>query len=150
MCAQSAIDRFTSNAYDVVLDGESYRQRPEPGRTWGGETIPMTARRRSTAEELIRDLREARTRQLELFTDLSENQLLGVKGHFLEPPIWEVGHVGWFQEYWILRNLDKAKPLLENGDGIYDAFNVSYKLRWDHGFPSRGETLEYLRSNFSG
>ena len=32
MRAQSAIDRFTGNAYDLVLDGESSRQRLEPGR----------------------------------------------------------------------------------------------------------------------
>ena len=33
--AQSAIDRFTSNAHDLVVEGESYRKRLKPGRGTG-------------------------------------------------------------------------------------------------------------------
>jgi DNA replication protein DnaC len=35
--AQSAIDRFTSNSYDLVIEGESYRKRQKPG-TKSGKT----------------------------------------------------------------------------------------------------------------
>ncbi|HLB36220.1 MAG TPA: ATP-binding protein [Gemmatimonadales bacterium] len=33
--AQSAIDRFTSNAYDLIIEGESYRARLKPGHPPG-------------------------------------------------------------------------------------------------------------------
>lgn len=35
--AQSAIDRFTSNAYDLIIEGESYRPRLKPRLTRAGE-----------------------------------------------------------------------------------------------------------------
>ena len=99
---------------------------------------------RPSRHDLIAALTDARRFELELFEGLTDSQLLGEKGHFLEPPIWEIGHVGWFQEYWILRHLDRAEPLLPGSDGIYDSFNVSYRLRWDHPYPSRTETLNYI------
>ena len=33
--AQSAVDRFTSNAYDLVIEGESYRRNQKPQRSTG-------------------------------------------------------------------------------------------------------------------
>ncbi len=47
LLAQSAIDRLQSAAYELVLDGESYRKRQKPGLDVGG-TAPRPRRRRRT------------------------------------------------------------------------------------------------------
>jgi ergothioneine biosynthesis protein EgtB len=96
------------------------------------------------AAPLIHAIEDARDLELELLDSIADQQMLGTRAHFMEPPIWEMGHVGWFQEFWILRHLDGAESLLPASDGIYDAFNISYKLRWEHCYPSRRETLAYI------
>jgi iron(II)-dependent oxidoreductase len=95
-------------------------------------------------EPLLDALLDARGVELQLLDGLSPSQMLGERQHFVEPPIWEMGHVGWFQEYWILRRHDGAPSLLPGSDGIYDSFNVSYTRRWDHQYPSRQVTLDYI------
>ena len=97
-----------------------------------------------TADALLDALMDARRVELELVDGLADDQMLGAQAHFLEPPIWELGHVGWFQEYWIGRHLDGASPLLAGSDRIFDSFNVSYTRRWSHPYPSRKETLDYV------
>lgn len=106
--------------------------------------IRVTIVAQTTVSELIDQMVDAHTRELDIFSDLTDDQMLGPKMHLIEPPIWELGHVGWFYELWILRYLDKAEPLIKGRDSIYDSFNVSYKLRWDHPFPSKAETLDYV------
>src|SRR5437867_13455870 len=104
----------------------------------------MIEGRSITADGLIDALLDARSVELRLLDGLTDAELLGPRGHFIEPPLWEMGHVGWFQEYWILRRLDGADSLLPGSDGIYDAFHVSYRRRWDHAYPSRAATLAYI------
>jgi iron(II)-dependent oxidoreductase len=101
-------------------------------------------RTRVTTDALLDALLDARRVELALFEGLSDAQMLGPRAHFVEPPIWELGHVGWFQEYWVLRHLDAATTLLPGSDGIYDSFDVPYTGRWDHAYPSRGATLAYI------
>jgi iron(II)-dependent oxidoreductase len=97
-----------------------------------------------STDTLLEALIDARRVECELFDGIADGQLLGPQGHFLEPPIWEVGHVGWFQEYWILRHLDGGATLLPGSDGIYESFNVPYRQRWQHPYPSRQGTLDYI------
>ena len=59
----------------------------------------MGTQTRTTADDLIADLLEAREVELAVFAGLADDQMLGPQERFLEPPIWEVWHVGWFQEY---------------------------------------------------
>jgi iron(II)-dependent oxidoreductase len=99
---------------------------------------------RHNAQVFVEALLDARTVELELLDGLTDAEMLGSPQHFIEPPIWEMGHVGWFQEQWILRHLDGAATLLPGSDGIYDAFNVSYSRRWEHRYPSRQATLGYI------
>ena len=44
----------------------------------------------STSEALIDALLDAGRVELGLLDGLTDAQLLGVRGHFLEPPIWEM------------------------------------------------------------
>jgi len=49
LLAQSAIDRLQSAAHELVLDGESYRQRQKPAVTASDHALdPSTPARRSS------------------------------------------------------------------------------------------------------
>ena len=104
----------------------------------------LQLRTSTTSDRLLHALLDARRVELALLDGLRDDAMLGTRAHFVEPPIWEMGHVGWFQEYWLLRALDGADTLLRGSDSIYDSFNVSYTRRWDHAYPSRNDTLTYI------
>jgi len=94
--------------------------------------------------QLIEALREVRARTLELVDDLSDEQLVGPRLQIVNPLRWEIGHVAWFQEFWLLRHLGGEPPILKHGDELYDSARVAHDTRWDLPLPGRVETLHYM------
>jgi iron(II)-dependent oxidoreductase len=78
-------------------------------------------------------LRVTRERTLSYAADLTGAQLLGPRLAIVNPPLWEIAHVGWFQEYWCLRYRDQndvAPSLIATGDALYDSARVPHATRW--------------------
>src|SRR5688572_12504742 len=94
--------------------------------------------------ELAGWVRDARQRSLAIVEKLSDEQLLGPRLAIVNPMRWEIGHVGWFQEYWILRHSLEQPPLRSDGDSLYDSAKVHHDTRWDLPLPTRSETLAYV------
>ena len=89
-------------------------------------------------------LRDARRRTLELVRDLDDDQLIGPRLSIVNPLLWEIGHVAWFQENFVLRRLRGQPPILDQADRIYDSMAVAHDIRWDLLLPSREATLGYM------
>jgi len=95
--------------------------------------------------ELAARLLDARARTLALAGGLDTGERrLGPRLAIVNPPLWELGHVGWFQEKWILRGLAGAPPLRAEADSLYDSSAVHHDVRWDLPLPSWDETLAEL------
>ncbi len=98
-----------------------------------------------SAAPVLRTLKEARTRTLALVADLTDEQMMGPRLAIVNPLRWEIAHLAWFQEYWLLRHLRGCPPLLPHGDSLYDSARVAHDTRWDIPLLSRVETLDYMQ-----
>ena len=89
-------------------------------------------------------LSDTHGRTLELLTGLDQNQLMGPKLPIVNPLLWEIGHVAWFYEQFILRMLYGYEPVLPDGDAIYDSIAIGHDVRWDLPLLAREECLRYI------
>ena len=68
----------------------------------------------------------------------------------INPPLWELGHVAWFAEWYILREAQSSAPdaaqrpsMLTLGDDWFDSNTVPHGARWTLGLPSTGALKTY-------
>lgn len=99
---------------------------------------------RYTPTLLAEWLRDARHRTLDLIADLRDDQLFGPRLPIVNPLLWEIGHLAWFAEHWILRHAGQQPPSRADADALYDSSAVPHATRWDLPLPPLPATLKYM------
>jgi ergothioneine biosynthesis protein EgtB len=125
---------------------------------------PATAARSAGAGDLAAALQASRADTLATFAVLQAALPQGVvpQRATLNPPLWELGHIGWFQEYWIARNPVRtagaaAHPqtvrpagVRHNADALYDSSAVPHASRWSLPLPGAAATRSDLAQQLAG
>ncbi len=74
----------------------------------------------------------------------------------LNPPLWELGHIGWFQDHWIGRNsqrtlgiqadpqASRSAPVRDDADALYNSSRVAHAQRWRLRLPDAERTRAEL------
>jgi gamma-glutamyl hercynylcysteine S-oxide synthase len=112
--------------------------------------------RQAKAKELTAALQELRTHTLSAFQAYERANLLRIPYQpELNPPLWELGHIAWFQEYWVGRNKHRSEgtdwqigrpqntSLLITSDQWFDSAKVQHVTRWDQALLTRETCLKY-------
>jgi iron(II)-dependent oxidoreductase len=93
---------------------------------------------------LAAELVAARVRSERITADLAGERLLGPKLRIVNPPLWEIAHMGWFQEFWCLRHSGAGESILDGADELYDSARVAHDTRWSLPLPTLDATRGYL------
>ena len=102
------------------------------------------------AQILAANMQDARSRTHELIADLNDQQLIGPKLDIVNPMLWEIGHVGWFHENFILQRAYGQTPLNDAAQSLYDSIAIHHHERWDLPLLSRKATLAYMQQVLDG
>ncbi len=112
--------------------------------------------RTASRGELADALLDARDYTLAMFERFAEAGLDAPENvpvlPIINPPLWELGHVAWFAEWYILREAQSSHPgaaksacLLSKGDDWFDSNLVPHRSRWTLDLPSTGALKTYCR-----
>ncbi len=110
--------------------------------------------------QLAQCLQDARGRTLALFAAfedaLAPTALAVPYSGQLNPPLWELGHIAWFQEWWLARNRERARgaaadpdcarppSCLAGADALYNSSLVPHARRWHLPLPDDAATRHFL------
>lgn len=82
----------------------------------------MGATLTDTRARIAAELDRARRATLDLLEPLSDEQLQRQVSPLMSPLVWDLAHIGHFEELWLLRELGGEPPGHAEHDDVYDAF----------------------------
>jgi len=96
--------------------------------------------------DLDADLREARRRTLAIYAHLDLARVEVPCIPVVNPPLWELSHIAWFQEHWCLRHSERGlgPSILEGSDALFDSRTVPHDTRWRLAYPPERELRAYM------
>lgn len=100
--------------------------------------------RLATKETIRAALLDARSRTLSLVEGLTEVQLIGPVLPTINPLKWEIAHVAFFHEIWVLRHLGGKKPIRPDADELFDSISIAHNSRWKLPLPNLNDTFTYM------
>lgn len=98
-------------------------------------------------EALGAALLDARRRTLGIYAHLDLARLEVPYLPIVNPPLWELAHIAWFQEFWCLRrdaNGAIGPSLLERSDALFDSRTVPHASRWKLAYPVEALLRGYM------
>jgi EgtB-related family protein len=135
----------------------------QPASLAGIADDPAVQARRGDALALRKALLEARADTLATFAavEAALPSLRVPQRPELNLPLWELGHIGWFQAYWLHRNpqrqlghradpaAPRGEPLRAAADAWYDSSRVPHASRWALPLPDAEATRADLRAQLA-
>src|SRR5215212_317972 len=110
--------------------------------------------RRLAGAALAEALRDARTTTLARTLDRDDAAWRVPAQAGINPVAWELGHIAWFAEFWILRGPHRIDaegktvaaraPAIAGPDAIFDSSRLAHADRWDAALPARAALLARL------
>ena len=97
-----------------------------------------------TRRRLAVGLELYRKRTLQLIAPLGDDDLHRQHDAIMSPLVWDVGHVGNFEEVWLLRELDGRPAHDLRYDEMYNPFDNPRWTRGDLQLLDRGQALGYI------
>ena len=112
--------------------------------------------RRLAGADLAAALRDSRAVTLSRVADLDDAAWAMPLQRGVNPVAWELGHLAWFAEFWILRGphrlgaggfVEAAQPpRIAGSDALYDSARLGHAERWQQAWPDRGAVLARLEA----